>query len=486
MTPITITQQPRRNWLIFLSISLLILSENSVNAGNSCRLRLNVFDSADDCKSGEASPDSVGILMANQQCNAMRTISGSSDRLLGNYVAKCLSSGDVGIYQSGCTNADCSSSDGDSTCDREFDVSSMYARLSTPEYLVQGKDADTGSRSCFTLDSTDETLSITFYITGDCYACLADSDDVTVSQTDDAANNATAGDIDDDVVVDDDDANDTDDDAVPTIAPTSQSGVSPGTFSPISPVSSPTSPPPTPSPVAAYTPSPAVSSYKPNGDPVSGPSQPVAGDDDATSATLQPSVPDGSSPQAGPSPSASGADDDVTFDDDLQLTREPTKSPTAGVTSPEVANPSDEEDEKEGASLGVIVGSAVGVVALLSVVLLAGFFLGKRLQNNDKRGVDKDFEQSLAERMHRPPSQQQSTPNTSFMTPTDRFIEVRQDDEISMLEDPTIFTRDNTVSKMMREAEDQETIGELDANDYSLQGEGNTVDDGAAWSKSSL
>jgi cell division protein FtsN len=134
---------------------------------------------------------------------------------------------------------------------------------------------------------------------------------------------------------------------------------------------------------------------------------------------------------------------------------------------------------RSGANVGIIVGSAVGVAAALVCVLLAGFILGKRLQSNNKAVASPEKQSNGTT-----PMISQGSPET-FLEPTDRFIEVNDDDEISMLEDPTIFTKDNTVTRMMREADEQETLGGVETtNGQSMQAEEDTVDR-TLWSRTS-
>lgn len=382
----------------FYLLVALLLRFQAGGAQSSCPLTIHVFDTEAGCEE-DSSPTSIGLINADGQCNVAEALAGTSDSLLpGTYRAECVTSEYVSIWQSGCSNSDCSASGDSDTCDREFTIPSLYSRLSPPQYSVQDENAAT--KRCFNLSSSDGSMSIVFYILGDCGQCLEGGNGETAEPT--QGSDLQPGTV----------------DAVPTQAPTQPSDTSTGAPTSLEQV------------VDTQPPTPAYDNDDADGSGVASPTEP------------------------------------------------PTS--TSGATLPE----SNQDDESSGPKYGIYIGAAVGATTLLVGVMLTGFILGRRLHETKQEPEKNDFEQSLAGRVPRTSAVTSLASPETFLTGPGCYIDVHADDEVSTLEDPTIFTRDNTVAKMMREAEEQETLGGLEASDFSLQVDQDTVDR-TVWSRTS-
>lgn len=349
-----------------------------------------VYENGNQCDSG-GTPSAIGQLYADDTCRTVEvtdeSVSGGRDLLPGNYSATCLSNGQVQITESGCVFDDCRSASGAAICDRGLNTASLFSRLNPPTYNVQNPIGYT-SLECLVLQSQSAGLEVVFIIFGDCVACLNGGTPSPVAPPTPAP--ATPE---------------------PTLTPT----VAPADIGiPLPTVPTPLSPPPSPSPVAEPSP-------RPTRRPVSDPS-PVGGSDPVQPPTPMPTLLPPLDPVSKP-----------------VVTPLPTFSSTGTEPDPPTTNST---SEASGSSQAVVIGASVGVAFALVLFLIAGFWLGKRLQQR------KD-EQSRKSEEYAAPTFQQSSSSPPFIAyaGTDREITVdrTRDDDISMLEDPTVLTKDSVL-----------------------------------------
>ncbi|GKY90281.1 hypothetical protein MPSEU_000002200 [Mayamaea pseudoterrestris] len=417
-------------WLAAISLLLPTLS----NAQSSCPLEMHVFADSANCNV-QTTADAVGTLYPDDTCRSTELVSGDSPELLpGNYRASCSSDGRVQIYESGCTSSTCAATNGGSVCERQLDYASLYSRLSPPLYKLQSQNAS--FVSCFALSSSDETYQVVFFIYGDCTPCISATPSPATADT----NQPTAV-----FVTPSFPSTSTGPTVRPTLRPTEKPTPAPTTFEPTVPGIDQGNPPfskPT-----TKSPSPAASggsdpTFEPTFSSTGGTTGPTAGGDKDNVPTNNGNNGGASAPARAPNAKPSSPSSPT----------QPSSNETISASSADQGN------------MGVVIGSVVGVIAALACFLTTGFLLGRRLQASDSRkslseaGSQANREQSPNYLHSSTPltmsgsmfhSSSPGTPGVEAPVAADHniMISIDDQDDISTLEDPTVYTRDTQTTR---------------------------------------
>ena len=397
-------------------------NNNNNDDNNNCPLEMHVFADSGDCNA-QNTADAVGTIIPDNTCRSTQVESGSATELLpGNYRAQCTSDGRVAIYESGCLDSSCSSSNNNgnsnsSICDRQLDEASLYSRLSPPIFRIQSPD--TGFVSCFVLKSANEQYQVVFYIYGDCEPCASTSS-VNVTNS------------------------------------TSPS------------VSSSSTPRPTPRPTLRPT---VAVTLEPTGAGI------VIGVPNITNATTptvsptwEPTMVDSPQPTA---PTATTTTAPFVAPQPVAIPTTTSSPPAVSEPTSFISNNTNDDDnqsvvvdDNSSSNKGVVAGVIVGVALILVAVLTAGFVMGRRLQKQHDLNSRKS---SQSDGKDQPPlllygkngnsnngmlspamTSTFSSPTYESPIPADHMISVDEDqDDISTLEDPTVFTRDTRADSVV-------------------------------------